>query len=327
MNPVKFAASSFGFAALAGISLVTPALAVINIDYVSVGNVGNANDPTTGYGSVADTYQISKNETTISEYAEFLNAAAQTDAYNLYHPSMASDGNAAGITRSVVAGSFTYSVMTGAAGRPISYVSWFDAARFCNWMHNGQGSGSTETGAYNLAGATSGLFTKSVGATVWIPSENEWYKAAYYDPTPGAGGGDNYWLHATQSNTLTNNTVSANYNDGDYAVTQSGSYNSSQNYLTNVGAYGAASDSFYGTNDQGGNVWEWNDAVISGSARGLRSGSWDNSESLLRSSERYELGPSLDGSRVGFRVASVPEPTSLVLTMLASGVMFIRRKR
>lgn len=63
----------------------------------------------------------------------------------------------------------------GSGNRPISYMSWFDAARFTNWLGNGQGSGSTETGAYTLSGATSGIFTKNVGATVWIPSEDEWY--------------------------------------------------------------------------------------------------------------------------------------------------------
>lgn len=86
------------------------------------------------------------------------------------------------------------------------------------------------------------------------------------------------------------------------------------------------SQSAYGTNDQAGNVFEWNDAVISGSSRGLRGGSWSNSD-FLASSSRYLYGPSFEDLNIGFRVARVPEPTSLVLTMLASGVMLIRRKR
>lgn len=250
------------------LSLVTPAMAAVNIDYVRIENVGNSSDPTTGYGSVFYIYQIAKNETTISQYAEFLNIAAKTDPYGLYNTGMATDANSAGIARSGSSGSYTYSVLSGAGNRPITYVSWFDAARFTNWLHNGQGNGSTETGAYTLGGATSGIFTKNVTATVWLPSENEWCKAAYYDPTPGAGGGDNYWRYATQSDALINNTVSANYIDGDYAVTQSPTGSSSQNYLTNVGSYETASDSFYGTNDQTGNVLEWNDAIISGTQRG-----------------------------------------------------------
>ena len=75
-------------------------MAAVNIDYVRIENVGNSSDPATGYGSVFYIYQISKNETTISQYAEFLNVKAQTDPYGLYNTGMATDANSAGITRS-----------------------------------------------------------------------------------------------------------------------------------------------------------------------------------------------------------------------------------
>jgi formylglycine-generating enzyme len=192
-------------------------------------------------------------------------------------------------------------------------------------MQNGQGSGSTETGAYTLAGATSGVILKNIGATIYIPSEDEWYKAAYYDPNKGGVGVSGYWVYPTHRDTLGNNSVAANYNDGDYAVTQSG-YNSSQNYLTDVGAYGLSAASAYGTNDQGGNVFERNDAVISGVLGGLSGGCWLFNGGLA-SSPRINNGPSDENYVVGFRVASVPEPTCLVLTLLASGVMLTRRKR
>jgi hypothetical protein len=91
-----------------------------------------------------------------------------------------------------------YTIRSNMGNKPVNYVSWYDAARFTNWLHNGQGSGSTETGAYTLSGNT-GIITKNVSATVWLPSEDEWYKAAYYDPSKGGTGG--YWLHATQSDT------------------------------------------------------------------------------------------------------------------------------
>jgi formylglycine-generating enzyme len=166
--------------------LTHPVLAIVTIDYVTVGHAGNVADSSL-YGAVAYDYEISKHETTISQYAEFLNAKAQTDAFGLYNTGMGTDFNVAGITRSGSSGSYNYAVISGSGNRPITYVSWFDAARFSNWLHNGQGNGDTETGAYTLSGAMSGIFAKNGGDSVGLPSENEWYKAAYYDPTPRRG--------------------------------------------------------------------------------------------------------------------------------------------
>ena len=254
------------FAALTLISNLQ-AQPLLTIDTVTVGDAGNAAD-TTGYGAVADVFAMGKYEVTIEQYTAFLNAVAATDTYSLYNPRMATDLNIAGITQAGSSGSFSYSVI-GSGSRPITFVSWFDAARFANWMNNGATNGaSTETGAYTLNGVTSGVnFTKNAGATWWIPSEDEWYKAAYYK-----GGGTNagYWLYPTQSDSAPGNEVGgaanqANYNNGVYSVTQSSTYSGTLNYLTDAGAF-SASDSAYATFDQGGNVWEWNDAVI-GSSR------------------------------------------------------------
>jgi formylglycine-generating enzyme required for sulfatase activity len=269
---------------------------------------------------VAHDYRIAKNETTIGQYTEFLNAKAKTDIYGLYHTSMTTS-YIAGIARSGSAGNYQYSVIGGSASKPITYISWFDAARFCNWLHNGQGGGSTETGAYTLNGAMSGIHIKNAGATTWIPTENEWYKAAYYDPTKDGTGG--YWLYPNQSNTINGNTIgvagAANYDDGDFVGFPGMA-------LTDVGAYGANSDSYYGTNDQAGNVYEWNDAVI-GSSRGLRGGSWYYNDGYLLSSYR-DTNITANGLFVmGFRVASVPEPSALILMLSASWVWVTRWKR
>jgi formylglycine-generating enzyme required for sulfatase activity len=286
---------------LVSAAMITSVPASVTIDWVAVGNAGNAAD-TTGYGAVAYAYQIGKYEVTNAQYGAFLNAAAKTDNYALYNSNMSS----LGISRSGSSGSYTYSVTTALANRPVVYVSWFDAARMANWMVNGQGNGSTETGAYTLNGATSGVsFTKNAGAQVYIPTENEWYKAAYYNAA-----NTSYSLYPNGQDTIT--TADANYNNFVGST-------------TNVGTY-SSDPSSYGTSDQGGNVWEWNDAVTS-SSRGLRGGSFITNESYLRASNRLSNVPTNEVTHLGFRVASVPEPTSLLLTMLAGGVMLARRKR
>jgi formylglycine-generating enzyme required for sulfatase activity len=327
------AKSLFTLAATA--ALITSASASVTIDYVSVGNAGNAAD-TTGYGAVSYAYQIGKYEVTNAQYATFLNAADPTgaNANGIYNANMGSNDRG-GITYTAGAASGAkYTIRTSMGDKPVNYVSWYDAARFANWLHNGQGSGSTETGAYTLT-LNTGIITKNVGANVYLPSEDESYKAAYYDPTPGAGGGDNYWLHATQSDTAptiasansTGDISNPGANVANYASGADWGTPLQNGNVTTVGSAGALAESYFGTADQGGNVWEWNDAVISGSSRALRGGSFIDLEFNLRSSGRFGFVPSDEFNFIGFRVASVPEPTSLLLTMLAGGVMLIRRKR
>jgi formylglycine-generating enzyme required for sulfatase activity len=323
------AKSLFTLAATA--ALISSATATVTIDWVTVGNAGNAAD-SNSYGAVAYAYQIGKYEVTNSQYGAFLNAVdpGGANANGIYNTNMGTNERG-GITYTAGAASGAkYTIRTSMGDKPVNYVSWYDAARFANWLHNGQGSGSTETGAYTLSGNT-GFVTKNSGATVYLPSEDEWYKAAYYDPTAGAGGGDNYWLHATQSDTAptvgtANSTGDISNPGANVANYASGAdWNSQDGNVTTVGS--AAANNYFGTFDQGGNVWEWNDAVISGSSRGLRGGSFSSFEANLRSSGRGDLGPTDGANNIGFRVASVPEPTSMLLTMLAGGVMLARRKR
>ena len=282
-------------------ALITSASASITMDWVNVGNPGNAAD-STGYGAVADAYQIGKYEVTNSQYGAFLNAKGASNSGAIYNSSMTGTG----ITQNGSSGSFNYSVTSGFENKPVVHVSWFDAARFANWMMNGQGGGDMETGAYTLNGATSGIITANIGAQVYIPTENEWYKAAYYNAATTS-----YSLYPNGQDTIT--TADANYGGAVGSTTDVGSY--------------TGDGSSYGTFDQGGNVWEWNDAVISGSSRGLRGGAFGGSEVFLRAAFRLSNDPTSELNNIGFRVASVPEPTSLLLTMLAGGVMLARRKR
>ena len=310
-----------------------------SIKMVPVGNPGNApdttvmvTDSTAGYGSVAYNYSIDKYDVTLAQYTQFLNAVAQTDTYGLYNSNMSTSYNTQGIQQTGSPGSYSYSV-TGsnpqAANCPVYNVSWFDAARFCNWLQNGQptsgteGAGTTETGAYTLNGdTTSGLETKNAGATYWIPSENEWYKAAYYSPLLNSGSGG-YYTYATQSNIAPSNSLVLVPNDANY---DNGAFTDSTNYLTPVG-YFSTSPSYYGTFDQSGDVWNWNDAIISGSYRGLRGGSWLDRSFTLASSYRIEYYPTREYDIVGFRVASVPEPGSITLLLACAVAFGIWRQR
>lgn len=313
--------------------LLAPSIAsaAVTIDWVTVGDPGNAAD-STGYGAVGYEYQIGKYEVTNAQYAGFLNAADPngTNANGIYNSFMGSDVRGGISFNTGGAIGSKYSVKTHMGNKPVNYVSWYDAARFANWLHNGQGSGSTETGAYTLNGNT-GIISKNVGATVWIPTENEWYKAAYYDPTPGAGGGDNYWHHATQSDSAptvaTANATGevsnpganvANYNSG-------ADWNAQNGNSTTVGS--ATANSYFGTADQAGNVWEWNDLVIA-SLRGLRGGSWISSSSnSLAASTRSDGIPIIENSTIGFRLATIPEPSAFILSILFSSILANRRKR
>jgi formylglycine-generating enzyme required for sulfatase activity len=306
-----------------------------SLQFVTVGNPGNAAD-STGYGAVPYTYRMGMYDVTTAQYCQFLNAVAQTDTYGVYYAGMGTDfpnnlgvnlGNSfsanIGISQSGSSGSYTYSVM-GNGNMPVFDVSWGDAARFCNWLQNGQlsgpeGNGTTETGAYTLNGATSiaalMAVNRNAGATYFIPSENEWYKAAYYDPTLNGGAGA-YWTYPTKSNTAPSNVLSASgTNNANY---YNGGYSDPTNYLTPVG-YFAGSPGAYGTYDMGGDVWQWNEANIGGSERGVRSGSFGDDSGHLASSFGNAGYPTYESAYVGFRVAGTPEPGSI--TLLVAGAI------
>ncbi len=296
------------------VALALPALATITMDWVNIGNPGNAADPLTGRGSVNYEYQIGKYEVTNAQYGSFLNAKGSSNSGGIYNVNMANFG----VSQNGVSGNFTYYVSDVFANHPVSYVSWFDAARFANWMMNGGGGSDMETGAYTLNGATTGAITANIGALVYIPTENEWYKAAYY-----SSANSNYSLYPNGQNTIT--MEDANYNSSFGA------------FSTHVGAY-SNDPSSYGTFDQGGNVWEWNDDVVSSSLRKTRGGAWNKyggyHGGYLLSSFSLDSPSSNETYDKGFRVAStvgfasaVPEPTLMLLTMVAGGMMLIRRKR
>jgi len=233
----------------------------------------------------------------------------------------------------IASGRYSYSVASDWANRPVSLVSYWDSCRFANWLGNGQGNCDTETGAYTLDGYTGTdgrTIQRNAGATWAVTSVDEWYKAAYYK---GGGTSAGYWMYPTSSDTAPGSDMAdasgnnANWNTG------SGAYPiDSGKYTTVVGEF-QNSASAYGTFDQGGNVWEWNEAIryISGNyaARGLRGGSFNYGNPTLQASYGNMVGyPGFGYEAVGFRVSYVPEPSSII-TLLGGlvGLLGMRRRR
>jgi sulfatase modifying factor 1 len=298
----------------AALVAASSAFASIEIDTSYVGDIGNTADAS-GYGAVGYGYSVGTYEVTNSQYVSFLNATAATDTHGLYNSSMNSSSHG-GISQSGSSGSFSYSVKAGMGNKPVNYVSFWDAARFTNYLT----TGGTESGVYNLGGVTAPTNnTITRDATAWnaggvaIASEDEWYKAAYYKGGSTTAG---YWDYAHQSDSIT--IADANYADSGGTVTDVGTYSGDASY--------------YGTFDQSGNAWELNDSIVNPTDRGLRGGAFNYPDFFLQSSSRFSRDPTdEDSGGIGFRVsilAPIPEPSSYAAMFgcLALGCATIRRK-
>jgi len=285
---------------------------------VTVRDPGNPTD-TNGLGHVPATYRIGLYEVTNPQYVRFLNAVAGDDPHGLYSSLMTSSDRG-GILRSGMPGSHTYSVKPFFENKPVNGVNWFDAARYCNWLHNGtpsgaQGPGTTEDGAYDMS-LDPALIVREPGARYFLPTHDEWYKAAYYDPhLPGAGamGTPDYWFYPTRSDTLPTEAMC----DGVGDVTNPGpnvantcqgaSWNGETGNVTNVG--GCLAPSPWGAFDLGGNVGEMTETPGTPippdlPTRRLRGGDFANSIALLGSSFFPSLNMLAEGANIGFRVAA-----------------------
>ena len=277
----------------------------IIIQMAEVDTPDNLGDPSYyNLGSLPYPYKIGKYEVTGSQYTAFLNAIADADTFGLYHPNMETDTNVAQIRRSGTSGGFTYDVVNGE--RPITWVSAFDCARFCNWMSNGQPIGfqgllTTEDGAYYLNNAPSSntelpplrIVNPNTGSapTFRMPTSSEWYKAGFYFvPDINRGG---YYLYATQSNVAPGTTIGGGANQANYNNVMG---------AINVGSF-TNSPSFYGTFDQTGNVSEITiDPITNGWIYSVTGGAW--STSALASRNRTATAVGTESATVGFRVVS-----------------------
>jgi hypothetical protein len=284
------------------------------IDFVTVGNAGNADDAGAGggsysspYGGVAYTYRMGAYE--ISE--EMI-----TKATNL------------GMTN-VTAGAWS-------ASQPAANMTWYEAAAFVNWLNTSSGHQAaydlTYSGGWSMGLWSSGDAWQLGGENLYrhkdafyfLPSEDEWYKTAYHQ---NDGVTANYWDYATGSNSIPDG-IDFNGDTAFDAVFQQGYSGSQPNSVSNVGIA-----SPYGTYGQNGNVWEWSESAYSApndsssEAREQRGGYWVGPEGYLRSSFRYGGAPTFEDDAIGFRVASVPEPSAAVLMMGGLATLLLKRRR
>ncbi len=284
-----------------------------DIEFVTIGNPGNADDFTgdpNQAGKVDVTYRIGKFE--ISE--DMIDKANTLGGLGITHDNRG-------------------------ANKPATVVSWVEATRFVNWLNLSSGSplaykfavqpgevGYTANADIELWDPNdsgynpNNLFRNSL-ATYFLPSMDEWYKAAYYDPI-----NDVYYDYPTGSDSVPDGIDFVGDPNFD-AVFADGGSNGQPNDITDVGVL-----SPYGTAGQGGNVFEWeetdfdlvNDSISS--ARGVRGGRWNFNSNGLLSSVRFNIFPTGGSSSIGFRVASIPEPTTCTLALAALCLAMSRRR-
>jgi formylglycine-generating enzyme required for sulfatase activity len=322
------------------VASIAASASAVTIDYRTISNPGNPGNTVSGtagpsspsgLGAVSAVFRMAATETTNAQYAAFLNAVDPngTNPRGVYVLSMGTS-SLGGITFNAGAGSGAkYSVKSGApsgapAGTsygqmPVNFVTWFSAARFVNWLNNGTPSGtaataSMEIGAYTLNSATSGnIVARNANAQVFLPSVNEWYKAAYY-----TGSNSTYTLYPTNSNAAPTASVS------NVTLTNAANYNSVMSSARNVGSF-VNTTSAYGLFDMLGNVTEMTDNTGRATSTSMRlmGGPWTASTSnwTAKTAASNFLGSS-SAQNLGFRVAAVPEPGTIALAGLGIASLF-----
>ena len=217
--------------------------------------------------------------------------------------------------------------------RPVNYVCFWDACRFANWLQNGrpggaQGSETTETGTYTLTGdaIANNTVVRNAGSLWAIANEDEWYKAAYHDKNAGIAA--TYFVYPTSTDASPGSDMTdASGNNAN--IYTGGAYPLDSGKYTTLAGEFQNSESPYGTYDQGGNVWEWNESIVDGSSRALRGGSYFSTGTNFTRAAIRAVFPTDVREGCGFRIASVPEPGSLAMLagIAVTALLYCLRKR
>jgi len=298
--------------------LIAPVITDTFMPLVTVGDAGNEADSITGYGAVENSFSMGRFEVTADQYCAFLNAVAtDADPYQLYDSNMGSDEAVKCIKRSEGEPLYTYTIIQDGKNRgqfPITYITLYSAARFCNWMEQGRPSSDpehrvTEVGAYNLNGAMRGPLARVSEATWFIPNEEELYKSIYYK---GEGVHADYYSYPNRSLSYPGHTIGKTNNEANCRDSYSYGPRNKPPYLTPVGIF-STSVSAYDALDTGGNVDQWTTQGDSSQGSTLfyviRGGSWQTSCSYTQSNDlqkevRRSVSSTTKSNTLGFRIAS-----------------------
>lgn len=275
-----------------------------DIDFVRVGNPGNPPDANPNpAGAVPYSYRIGKYE--IPE-----------DAVN----------------KASAVGSLGITIDSRGPDKPATSVTWYEAAKLVNWLDTSTGStpaykfdasGNFQLWSPTDAGYDSTNLYRNKLAKYFLPSLNEWHKAAYYDPTAG-----HYWDYPTGSDSIPDGIDFPGDPNFD-AVFDDGGLNPGPNDITDVGLLNP-----YGTAGQGGNVAEWVETAgdrvnnVAGEQRTAPGGSWKTeATSLVAQQTGGGILPSLKGDSIGIRIGSVvPEPSTLAIISTAFAALVLGKR-
>ncbi|MBY0311736.1 MAG: SUMF1/EgtB/PvdO family nonheme iron enzyme [Phycisphaerales bacterium] len=341
----------FGLALLAASGPAMAAPPSYDFQWVTVGAPGNpafpgpdrVNGLLTNRGSVSYEYRISKLEVTTTQWVEFANAIGR-----VRDPFRIGEGALGGFEGGPTGPNDTYSYslqnFPNIGMYPVTGISWLNAARYCNWLHNGKVPTlvALENGAYDLraynadpSGDNARAITRLPGAQYWIPSIDEWIKAAHFDPNGYGPGQARWWLQPNKSDTPPVLGVSPLF--GGNGTTSASLWPINPNAPLGSFLLGAYPDS----------VSPWGLLDTSGGAAELLDDQPRNSGSLNRyyegSSVYFDVAKTgrLDGldtvggtdiasadDTIGLRIASaVPSPTGVVMIAGLCALHTIRRRR